>query len=259
MKIVVCVKQVPDTWAEKKLNPADSTLDRASVDAVVNELDEYAIEEALQLAEANGGEVVVLTMGPDRATESIRKALSMGAARGIHVVDDALHGSCAMATSKALAKAIEAEAPDLVVFGSESTDARMSLVPAMVAERLGYPQLTFANKVTIDGGTVKVQRQTEAGYDEVEAASPAVVSVVEKINEPRYPNFKGIMAAKKKPIDTKSIGDLGLTAAEVGAGSATTTVVEFADAPARAAGQVVTDDGSGGVKIAEFLSTQKFI
>ena len=247
MKIVVCVKQVPDTWAEKKLNPADSTLDRASVDAVVNELDEYAIEEALQLAEANGGEVVVLTMGPDRATESIRKALSMGAARGVHVLDDALHGSCAMATSKALAKAIEAEAPDLVVFGSESTDARMSVVPAMVAERLGYPQLTFANKVAIDGGTVKIQRQTEAGYDEVEAVGPAVVSVVEKINEPRYPNFKGIMAAKKKPIDTKSVADLGLAASEVGAGSATTTVVEFADAPARAAGQVVTDDGAGGV------------
>jgi electron transfer flavoprotein beta subunit len=259
MQIVVCVKQVPDTWAEKKLNPSDSTLDRASVDAVVNELDEYAIEEALQLAEANGGEVVVLTMGPERATESIRKALSMGAARGVHVVDDALHGSCAMATSKALAKAIEAEAPDLVVFGSESTDARMSVVPAMVAERLGVPQLTFANKVEIDGGTVKIQRQTEAGYDEVEAASPAVVSVVEKINEPRYPNFKGIMAAKKKPVETKSVADLGLTAAEVGSASATTTVVEFADAPARAAGQVVTDDGNGGTKIAEFLSTQKFI
>ncbi len=259
MKIVVCVKQVPDTWAEKKLNPADSTLDRASVDAVVNELDEYAIEEALQLAEANGGEVVVLTMGPDRATESIRKALSMGAARGVHVVDDALHGSCAMATSKALAKAIEAEAPDVVVFGSESTDARMSVVPAMVAERLGYPQLTFANKVEIDGGSVKVQRITEAGYDEVEAASPAVVSVVEKINEPRYPNFKGIMAAKKKPIDTKTLADLGVAAEEVGVAGSSTTVVEFADAPPRAAGQVVSDDGNGGVKIAEFLSTQKFI
>jgi electron transfer flavoprotein beta subunit len=259
MKIVVCVKQVPDTWAEKKLNPADSTLDRASVDAVVNELDEYAIEEALQLAEANGGEVVVLSMGPDRATETIRKALSMGAARGVHVVDDALHGSCAMSTSKALAKAIEAEAPDLVVFGSESTDARMSVVPAMVAERLGYPQLTFANKVEISGSTVKIQRVTEAGYDEVEAASPAVVSVVEKINEPRYPNFKGIMAAKKKPIAAMSVADLGLSAGEVGAAGSSTTVVEFADAPPRAAGQVVTDDGNGGVKIAEFLSTQKFI
>jgi len=211
------------------------------------------------LAEANGGEVVVLSMGPDRATESIRKALSMGAARGVHVVDDALHGSCAMGTSKALAKAIEAEAPDLVVFGSESTDARMSVVPAMVAERLGYPQLTFANKVEIDGGTVKIQRITEAGYDEVEAAGPAVVSVVEKINEPRYPNFKGIMAAKKKPIDTKALADLGLAADEVGTAGASTAVVEFADAPPRAAGQIVTDDGNGGVKIAEFLSTQKFI
>jgi electron transfer flavoprotein beta subunit len=259
MKIVVCVKQVPDTWAEKKLDPADSTLDRASVDAVVNELDEYAIEEALQIAEANGGEVVVLSMGPERTTESIRKALSMGAARGVHVVDDALHGSCAMATSKALAKAIEAEAPDLVVFGSESTDARMSVVPAMVAERLGYPQLTFANNVSVDGGTVTVKRQTENGVDIVAGATPAVVSVVEKINEPRYPNFKGIMAAKKKPIDTKSVADLGLAANEVGTAGSTTSVVEFADAPPRAAGVIVTDDGQGGVRIAEFLSTQKFI
>ena len=259
MKIVVCVKQVPDTWAEKKLNPTDSTLDRASVDAVVNELDEYAIEEALQIAEANGGEVVVLSMGPDRTTESIRKALSMGAARGVLVTDDALHGSCAVGTSKALAKAIAAEAPDLVVFGSESTDARMSVVPAMVAERLGYPQLTFANKVEVSAGNVKIHRQTEAGYDIVEGATPAVVSVVEKINEPRYPNFKGIMAAKKKKIDTMSVADLGLAGAEVGAAGATTSVVEFADAPPRAAGVVVTDAGDGGVKIAEFLSAQKFI
>lgn len=259
MKIVVCVKQVPDTWAEKKLNADDSTLDRASVDAVVNELDEYAIEEALQIAEANSGEVVVVSMGPDRTTESIRKALSMGADRGVHVVDDALHGSCAMATSKALAKAIEAEAPDLVVFGSESTDARMSVVPAMVAERLGMPQLTFANKVEVGDGSVKIHRQTESGYDEVEASTPAVVSVVEKINEPRYPNFKGIMAAKKKPIDAKGLSDLGLSADEVGSAAATSVVAEFHDAPPRAAGVVVTDDGEGGVKIAEFLSTQKFI
>ena len=259
MKIVVCVKQVPDTWAEKKLDPTDSTLDRASVDAVVNELDEYAIEEALQLAEANGGDVTVLSMGPDRTTESIRKALSMGAARGVHVVDDALHGSCAVATSKALAKAIDKEQPDLVIFGSESTDARMSVVPAMVAEILGYPQLTFANDVAVAGGSVKIQRQTEAGYDEVEASTPAVISVVEKINEPRYPNFKGIMAAKKKPVDTLTLADLGLSADEVGTAAASSVVVEFADAPPRAAGQVVTDAGDGGVKIADYLSTQKFI
>lgn len=259
MKIVVCVKQVPDTWAEKKLDPTDSTLDRASVDAVVNELDEYAIEEALQLAEANGGDVIVLSMGPDRTTETIRKALSMGAVRGVHVVDDALHGSCAVATSKALAKAIATEEPDVVIFGSESTDARMSVVPAMVAEILGYPQLTFANDVTVSAAGVKIQRQTEAGYDEVEASTPAVISVVEKINEPRYPNFKGIMAAKKKPVDTLTLADLGLAADEVGIAAASSVVVEFADAPPRAAGQVVTDAGDGGVKIADYLSTQKFI
>ena len=183
----------------------------------------------------------------------------MGAARGVHVVDDALHGSCAVATSKALAKAIDKEQPDLVIFGSESTDARMSVVPAMVAEILGYPQLTFANDVAVAGGSVKIQRPTEAGYDEVEASTPAVISVVEKINEPRYPNFKGIMAAKKKPVDTLTLADLGLSADEVGTAAASSVVVEFADAPPRAAGQVVTDAGDGGVKIADYLSTQKFI
>ena len=175
----------------EEAQPADSTLDRASVDAVINELDEYAIEEALQIAEANGGEVVVLSMGPDRTTESIRKALSMGAARGVHVVDDALHGACASGTSKALAKAIEAEAPDLVIFGSESTDARMSVVPAMVAERLGYPQLTFANNVTVDGGTVTIKRQTEAGVDVVAGATPRWCRWSRRSTSPATPTSRG--------------------------------------------------------------------
>ena len=259
MKIVVCVKQVPDTWAEKKLSPSDNTLDRAAADGVLNELDEYAVEEALQLIEKHGGEVVVLSMGPERTAETIRKALSMGADAGVHLVDDSLHGSDAVATSYALATVIEKQGADLVIFGSESTDARMSVVPAMVAERLGLPQLTFAGKVEVDGTNVTINRRTEYGYDVVEASTPAVISVVEKINEPRYPSFKGIMAAKKKPVETLSIADAGIAADQVG-GSASWSVVEsFADRPAKAKGQVVTDDGNGGAAIAEYLVAQKLI
>lgn len=259
MKIAVCVKQVPDTWAEKKLDANTKTLDRESVDGVMNELDEYAVEEALQIAEANSGEVVVVSMGPDKATETVRKALSMGADSAVHIVDEALAGSDALGTSLALAKALEGKGFDLIIFGSESTDARMSVVPAMVAQRLGIAQLTFANNVEVAGSEVKIKRQTDYGYDEVSGATPAVVSVVEKINEPRYPSFKGIMAAKKKPVETLSLADLGVDASAVGLAGAASTVVEFADAPPRAAGTVVTDEGDGGVKIADYLSSQKFI
>ena len=259
MKIVVCVKQVPDSWAEKKLSPADSTLDRASVDRVMNELDEYAVEEALTLIEAHGGEVTVLSMAPEEGSETIRRALSMGADSGVHLVDDGLHGSDAAATSFALAKVLEGREFDLVIFGLESTDARMSVVPAMVAERLGLPQLTFAAKVEVDGSTVKIQRQTEYGYDEVEASTPALVSVVEKINEPRYPSFKGIMAAKKKPVEKLSLAAAGIDPAEVGLAGSWSGVVTFADKPPREKGTIVEDAGDGGVKIAEFLSAQKFI
>ena len=259
MKIVVCVKQVPDTWSEKKLDPATKTLDRASVDGVMNELDEYAVEEALKIAEATSGEVIVLSMGPEQSTETIRKALSMGADAGIHILDEGLAGSDAVATSLAIAKVLEGRGADLVIFGSESTDARMSVIPAMVAERLGVPQMTFANKVEVDGTAIKIQRQTEYGYDEVEASTPAVVSVVEKINEPRYPSFKGIMAAKKKPIETVTIAEAGVDASQVGLGAAWSQVADFANRPPKAAGVKVEDDGSGGVKIAEYLSEQKFI
>jgi len=261
MNIVVCVKQVPDSWAEKKLDPADNTLDRASADAVMNELDEYAVEEALRIKEAlaDDTEVTVLTMGPDNATDTIRKALSMGADRAIHVVDSALHGSDAIATSAALAAAIGTVAYDLVILGSESTDARTSVVPAMLAERLGVPQLTYANKVEVDGQTVRIQRQTDYGFDKVEAQTPAVISVVEKINEPRYPSFKGIMAAKKKSVETLSVSDLGLDPAIVGLGAAWSVVEDFAQRPPRSAGTIVTDDGDGGAKIAEFLAAQKFV
>ena len=203
MNIVVCVKQVPDTAMERTLT-SQGTLDRASLDGLINELDEYAIEEGLKIAEAHGGEVTILSMGPGKAAESIRKALSMGAHKAVHVVDDALAGSDALATSLALAEALKQTGFDLVILGSESTDARTGMVPAMLAERLGVPQLTLASKVDISGSDVTVRRVTDDGYAVVTASLPAVVSVVEKINEPRYPTFKGIMAAKKKPVQVLS-------------------------------------------------------
>ena len=178
MKIVVCVKQVPDTEAEKRLLPDTLTVDRDSSNPVLNEMDEYAIEEALKLVEAHGGEVTVLTMGPDNADTALRKALSMGVDAGIHLTDPALAGSDAVGTSYAIAQALATTEFDLVVLGSEASDARTSLVPAMLAERLGLPQLTFASKVEIDGTAVKINRLTDYGHDVVEAVLPAVVSVV---------------------------------------------------------------------------------
>ena len=259
MNIVVCVKQVPDTWAERTLRPEDSRLDRASVDGVINELDEYAIEEGLRLAEAHGGEVTILTMGPEKASESIRKALSMGADKAVHLVDDALEGSDALATSLALATVLQRTGFDLVILGSESTDARTGLLAAMLAERLGCAQLSLASKVEVDGNAITIHRQADYGYDKVEATLPAVVSVVEKINEPRYPSFKGIMAAKKKPVEVLSIADAGIDPAQVGLGAAATEVVSFSKRPPREAGTIVKDEGDGGVKAAEFLAAQKFI
>ena len=259
MNIVVCVKQVPDTEVERTLRPGDGTLDRASVDGVINVLDEYAIEEGLKIAEARGGEVTILTMGPQKAADSIRKALSMGADKAVHVIDDALAGSDALGTSLVLAEALKSVGFDLVVFGSEATDARTGLVPAMVAERLGVPQLTLASKVDVDGRAVTVRRVTDDGYAVVSGSLPAVVSVVEKINEPRYPTFKGIMAAKKKPVRVLSLADLAVEAGSVGLAGAATWVEDFAARPPRAAGVVVKDEGDGGVNAAGFLAERKFI
>jgi len=257
MNIVVLVKQVPDTWAERRLTDSDKTLDRASVDAVINELDEYAVEEALRLKEAHGGEVTVLTMGPARATETIRKALSMGADKAVHVTDEALHGADAIQTAKALAKALGTVEWDLVIAGSESTDARMAVMASLLAELLGVPQLSRARKVTVDGSTVTIERLTESGYDVVEGATPAVLSVVEKINEPRYPSFKGIMQAKSKPVTTLSAADLGLD--DLGLPAAYSEVVDFTQRPPRQGGTVVKDEGDGGVKLAEFLASNKLV
>ena len=259
MNIVVCVKQVPDTAMERTLKTGDGTLDRASLDGLINELDEYAIEEGLRIAEAHGGEVTILSMGPQKASESIRKALSMGADKAVHLVDDALAGSDALATSYAMAQVLTSIGFDLVICGSESTDARTGVLPAMLAEWLGAPQLTLAGKVDIDGTGVTIRRMSDDGYDTVQASLPAVVSVVEKINEPRYPSFKGIMAAKKKPVQTMSLADAGIDATQVGLANAATTVADFAPRPPRAAGVVVTDEGDGGAKTAAFLAERKFI
>jgi electron transfer flavoprotein beta subunit len=259
MNIVVCVKQVPDTGMERKLRPEDSTLDRAATDGLINELDEYAIEEALQIAEAQGGEVTILSMGPQKAAESIRKALSMGCDKAVHVLDDGLAGSDALQTSQVIAQVLTRIGFDLVILGSESTDARMGVLAAMLSERLGVPQMSLASKVEIDGSSIRIQRQADYGYDKVEGTLPAVVSVVEKINEPRYPSFKGIMAAKKKPVETLGLADLGIDAGQVGLAAAATEVVSFAQRPPRAAGTIVKDDGDGGVKAAEYLAAQKFI
>ena len=264
MNIVVCVKQVPDTAVERKLKPSDATLDRASVDGLINELDEYAIEEGLQIAEAqraagNEAEVTILSMGPEKATESIRKALSMGADKAVHLVDDGLAGSDALSTSYALAQVLRQTGFDLVICGSESTDARMGVMAAMLAERLDVPQASLAAKVDIDGSVIRVRRVSDDGYHEVETSLPAVISVVEKINEPRYPSFKGIMAAKKKPVQTLSLADAGIDPALVGLGGSASEVVDFAQRPPRQSGTIVKDESDGGVKIAEFLATGKFI
>jgi electron transfer flavoprotein beta subunit len=259
MKIVVLVKQVPDSGAERSLRADDNTVERASANNVINEMDEYAIEEALRIKDAQGGEVVILTMGPDRATESIRKALSMGPDAAVHVLDDALHGSCAVATSKVLAKAIETQNADLVLCGAESTDGRVQVMPHMLAERLGLPAVTGARKLTIDGGSLTAERQTEEGFEVVTAAIPAIVSVWDTINEPRYPSFKGIMAAKKKPVTTLGLADLGIAAGEVGFDGATSTVLEHGTRPPRQGGNSVPDDGDGGTKLVEYLAAEKFV
>jgi electron transfer flavoprotein beta subunit len=259
MNIVVCVKQVPDTWSERTLQASDSTLDRDSADNLINELDEYAIEEGLRLCEAHGGEVTILSMGPQKAGESIRKALSMGADKAVHLLDDALHGSDALATSAAIAQVLGRIGFDLVILGSESTDARMGVMAAMLAERLGVPQLSFASKVETDGTKISIQRQQDYGYDKVESTLPAVISVGEKINEPRYPSFKGIMAAKKKPVETLSLADAGIDPATVGLAASATEVVSFASRPPRQAGTIVPDEGEGGTAAADFLAARKFI
>jgi electron transfer flavoprotein beta subunit len=258
MKIVVCVKHVPDAQADPGFGD-DHTLDR-SVDSLLSELDEYAVEAALQLREAGDGvTVTALTMGPDQATDAIRKSLQMGADDGVHVLDDALHGSDTLTTARVLSAALAKLGPDLVLTGMTSPDGSLGVVPAMLAEYLGLPQVTFAETLSVDGGTVRIERDGDTEMEVIEAALPAVVSVTDHANEPRYPNFKGIMGAKKKPVQTWSLTDLGIPAEEVGAGAARTAVEEITRRPARQGGEAIPDDGEGGLRIAEFLAAAKLL
>jgi electron transfer flavoprotein beta subunit len=260
MNIVVLIKQVPDTWSVRTLADSDHTLDRASADVVLDEINERAVEEALKIKEAAGGQVTVVTMGPQRAADAIRKALSMGADNAVHLSDEGLHGSCAIQTAKALAKVIGTVGDvDLIIAGNEATDGTVGAIAAMVADVLGLPELTHARKVTIEGRTVTVERETDDAITILQADLPAVVSVNEKINEPRYPSFKGIMAAKKKPVSTLSLADAGIEGSAVGLANATSTVVESTPRPPRSAGQVVTDEGDGAAELAAYLIGQKLI
>jgi electron transfer flavoprotein beta subunit len=259
MKIVVLVKHVPEPTAVWRFAD-DHTIDRAAIEGRLSELDEYAVEQAVRLVEGGlAAEITFLTMGPARATDGLRKALAMGGDRGVHVLDDALHGSDALSTSLVLAKAIERLGFDLVVCGMSSTDAEMSVVPAMLAERLGVPQVTFAGALQVEGETVTIRRDSDASVDEITASLPAVVSVTDQTGEARYPSFKSIMAGKKKPIQTWSLADLEIDPALVGIGASATVVAGASPRPPREAGTVVVDDGTGAAQLAEFLASHKFL
>ncbi|GAB3424751.1 electron transfer flavoprotein subunit beta/FixA family protein [Flindersiella endophytica] len=265
MKIVVCVKYVPDAAGERGFDSADNTVDRSSNPGILSELDEHAIEAALQLAEAKGDtQVVALTVGPDGATDAIKKALQLGADAGVHLVDDAVHGSDAVGTSLVLARALEKytadEGPvDLVLCGMASTDGGMSVVPTMLAERLGLPAVTFAAEVEVGDGTVRVRRDGEAATETIEASLPALVSVTDQANEPRYAAFKNILAAKKKPVTTWALADVGVEPSEVGLGAAWTAVESFEQRPPRQKGTIVTDEGDAGAQLVAFLAERKFV
>ena len=267
MNIIVCVKHVPDATADRKFED-DNTVDRVGVDGLLSELDEYAVEQALQLKEkaGEGGEVEVtaLCVGPEKAVDAVRKALQMGADKGIHVVDDAIAGSDAIATSLVLAKAIEKAGSetkvDLVLCGMASTDASMSVVPAMLAERLSWPQVTMASVIESQGDQVRIKRDGDTATEVIGATMPLVLSVTDQSGEARYPSFKGIMAAKKKPLDTWSLGDLGVDAGDVGLSVAWTEVEDTTERPPRTQGEIVKDeDGSGAAALTEFLASKKFI
>jgi electron transfer flavoprotein beta subunit len=257
MNVVVCVKQIPDPAAPPALDPQDHTLVREGK-LILDDSDSYGIEMGLQLAEGNG-EVTLVSMAPNGETSGLRTGLAMGAAKAILVSDEALRGSDALGTARVLAKAIERAQPDLVLAATESTDGYTGTTPVQVAELLGWPSVTFAKQVSVADGKVKVQRQTEAGYDEVECPLPCVVTVTAGVVEPRYPSFKGIMAAKSKPIDQLTVADLGLDAASVGAAGAGQQIVSVVAAEERGAGEIVVDEGDGAERIVAFLEQLKLV
>ena len=254
MNVVVCVKQVPDPNSVGQLDPSTHNLKREGVEVVLDPGDEFGIEAGLQLAEAHGGQVTVVSMGPEKGLDAIRKALAMGAAKGVLVSDPSLAGSGALTTAKVLAAAIRREGFDLVITATESTDGYTGVVPQAIAEYLGVPAVTFAKAIESDGSSLQVRRQTEAGYDRVESSLPAVVSVTAGVNEPRYPSLKGIMAAKSKPVDRLAVSDLGLDG--LGPGQ---QIVSVRPAEQRQAGEVVEDDGTGAHRVVEFLAAKKVI
>jgi electron transfer flavoprotein beta subunit len=261
MNIVVLVKHVPEPTSTPKW-AKDLTLDRGGVEGRLSELDEYAVEQAQQMVEGGvPAQITYLTVGPAKAVDGLRKALAMGGDAGVHVVDDAMHGSDALATSLVLAKALQHVGFDLVLTGMASTDAEMSVVPTMVADRLGVPQVTYAGAVSVDapGGTVTIRRDGATATEEVVAELPAVVSVTDQTGEARYPSFKAIMAGKKKPITTLSLADLGVEPGSVGLSAAATRVSAIAPRPPKQAGTVVVDDGDAAVQVAEFLATRGFL
>jgi len=260
VKIVVCVKHVPDAAADRTFDDSDHTVDRTGVDGLLSELDEYAVEQALTIAEgADDAEVTVLSVGPEQAADAIRKALQMGADKGVHVSDEAIHGSDAIATSLVLAKAIEKLDYDIVLCGMASTDAEMGVVPAMLAERLGIAQVTLGSELAVEGSTVRIRRDGDVSTETVEASTPAVVSVTDQTPEARYPSFKGIMAAKKKPVESWALADLDVAHDQVGLAAAWSSVSATQKRPPRSKGEIVTDDGEGGVRLVEFLAAQKFV
>ncbi len=256
MNVVVCVKQVPDPNSAGQLDPSSHTLKRDG-ELVLDPGDEFGVEAGLQLAEKHGGEVTVVSMGPDRGVDAVRKALAMGAAKGVLITDDALAGSDALTTAKVLAAAIRKQEFDVVITATESTDGYTGVVPQMIAGILDIPAVTFAKSVEYDGTTLKVERQTETGIEVVEAKLPVVISVTAGVNEPRYPSLKGIMGAKQKPLERPTAADLGLDG--VGGASAGQKVTDVSAAPERAAGEIVTDDGEAAKRIVEFLAEKKVI
>ncbi|BDH11538.1 electron transfer flavoprotein subunit beta/FixA family protein [Streptomyces hygroscopicus] len=259
LRIVVCVKYVPDATGDRHF-AEDLTVDRDDVDGLLSELDEYAVEQALQIKEAaDDAEITILTVGPEDANDALRKALSMGADKAVHVEDDDLHGTDALGTSLVLAKAIEKTGYDLVVCGMASTDGTMGVLPALLAERLSVPQVTQLSEVSVVDGKVTGRRDGDTASEQLEAALPAVVSVTDQSGEARYPSFKGIMAAKKKPVESLDLEDLEIEADEVGLEGAWTKVDDATERPARTAGTIVKDEGEGGKQLAEFLAGQKFI
>jgi electron transfer flavoprotein beta subunit len=266
MNIVVCVKYVPDATGDRHFE-SDHTVDRVGVDGLLSELDEYAVEQALQLKEkaASGDgeevEVTALTVGPEAAADAIKKALQMGADKGVHVVDDAIAGSDYLATSQVLAAAIEKiEGVDLVVCGMASTDGVGSVIPAMLAERLDLPQVTLGSVIERQGKEFRIKRDGDTSTEVIGATAPLVLSVTDQSGEARYPSFKGIMAAKKKPLETWSLSDIGVDAGAVGLDAAWTQVEGAEERPPRTQGEVVTDeDGSGATALVEFLASKKFI